>query len=330
MYSCIACSTIAEALAFSKSPLIISQYLGRNPQAVVQLQKLSRALRIPIFTSCPSTVCIPFSEANYIGVSYSGKIPLLPEADVVLVIDADVPWIPSVCRPGDNARVFVIDCDPLKDRMGMGIANVDAEMICKADSEVALSQILDEVVGANPEIDLDARQQRQKKIQETRTEWLQSLDQAEKRSVGDTSTITVPQLLGVLHNKIVQWTLGLDLKVLVLNEAITAYPHVWSHMRVDTPGGMLCSGSSSLGWALGAGVGAKLTRKYDLVVAIVGDGSFMFGAPSSVYWMSRRYQAVRFLDFFCLVLCNNSFANHQPFLTVILNNGGWTVRLDVS
>ena len=32
------------------------------------------------------------------------------------------------------------------------------------------------------------------------------------------------------------------------------------------------------------------------------DGSFMFGVPSSVYWMSRRYEA--------------------PFLTVILNNKG--------
>jgi hypothetical protein len=42
---------------------------------------------------------------------------------------------------------------------------------------------------------------------------------------------------------------------------------------------------------------------YELIVAIVGDGSFLFGVPSSAFWMARRY--------------------NTPFLTIIINNGGW-------
>jgi len=39
------------------------------------------------------------------------------------------------------------------------------------------------------------------------------------------------------------------------------------------------------------------------VVAICGDGSYLFCQPSTVHWMARRYEA--------------------PFLHVVLNNGGW-------
>lgn len=43
--------------------------------------------------------------------------------------------------------------------------------------------------------------------------------------------------------------------------------------------------------------------KKKFVVAIVGDGTFLFGVPGSFYWMSRRYRV--------------------PFLTIVLNNSGW-------
>ena len=39
------------------------------------------------------------------------------EADVVLVIDSDVPWIPVVSRPRDDAAIYHIDIDPLKQQM---------------------------------------------------------------------------------------------------------------------------------------------------------------------------------------------------------------------
>lgn len=60
-----------------------------------------------------------------------------------------------------------------------------------------------------------------------------------------------------------------------------------------------------LGAAIGAYFGgqASPTVASDLIVLVVGDGSFLFGVPSSAYWMARRY--------------------NTPFLTIVLNNGGW-------
>ena len=39
------------------------------------------------------------------------------------------------------------------------------------------------------------------------------------------------------------------------------------------------------------------------MIALSGDGSYMFSVPSSVHWMARKYET--------------------PFLQVIYNNGGW-------
>jgi acetolactate synthase-1/2/3 large subunit len=47
----------------------------------------------------------------------------------------------------------------------------------------------------------------------------------------------------------------------------------------------------------------KLAEPERLVVALTGDGSYLFSAPSTVHWMAAHYRT--------------------PFLQVIYNNGGW-------
>jgi acetolactate synthase-1/2/3 large subunit len=67
------------------------------------------------------------------------------------------------------------------------------------------------------------------------------------------------------------------------------------------PGSWFKSGSSGLGWGLGAAMGVKLARPDQPVVALVGDGCFFFGAPFAAFWTAQT--------------------NAAPFLAVILNNG---------
>jgi acetolactate synthase-1/2/3 large subunit len=74
-------------------------------------------------------------------------------------------------------------------------------------------------------------------------------------------------------------------------------------MRRTRPGTIFTAGGGSLGWSSPAAIGTKLARPNALVVAMTGDGSYLFGQPSSVFWMARRYRT--------------------PFLQVIFNNGGW-------
>src|SRR5262245_39580012 len=90
---------------------------------------------------------------------------------------------------------------------------------------------------------------------------------------------------------------------IVLNEGITNYKVVFDHLGLSQAGAMLTSGGGSLGWSGGAAIGVKLACPDKTVVAITGDGSYMFSVPSSVHWMARRYQT--------------------PFLQIVLNNQGW-------
>lgn len=133
-----------------------------------------------------------------------------------------------------------------------------------------------------------------------------ALDVAEASFQG---ALTVPNIVGTLRKAIQMHTKRGKKGTLVLNEAISNFPSAWMHLRPETPGNIYTSGGSSLGYALGAAVGASLGGEvsegggYELVVVIVGDGSFLFGVPGSAYWMARKYGT--------------------PFLTIVLNNGGW-------
>jgi len=58
---------------------------------------------------------------------------------------------------------------------------------------------------------------------------------------------------------------------------------------------------ASLGWGLGAALGAKLAKPEQMVVSLVGDGTFVFGSPIATFWAANKYNA--------------------PFLCVVFNNG---------
>ncbi|KAF5371909.1 hypothetical protein D9757_010595 [Collybiopsis confluens] len=340
---------ITNALLTSLHPLIITSHLGRNPDAVASLVTLSTLLAIPIFSTCPSTVNVPFSHPYLAGITYITPTTTdsfrdhLRGADVVLVLDSDVPWIPSRCAPKEDgsASVFIIDGgDPLKTSVAMGTWDAGlhrgVELICRADAETAIGQIVELVrenvrgptagivTGGGNGRSFEALSAalserimiREKEAYKVHEQWVKRLDEAEaassavvQRPEGGISRlhVTVPHLMRTLRDV----TSSISSRSLIVSEAISNYGLVWEHAHAEHPGSVLTSGGASLGYALGASVGAILgdrardgnLNKYDLVTAIVGDGSFMFGVPSSAYWIARRYEA--------------------PFLTIILNNGGW-------
>ena len=87
------------------------------------------------------SVCIPWTHENYIGSAFGGKNDLLDHADLLILLEVDIPWVDAAGnKPRDGARVFVIDSDPLKTNFGW--SHVDAELLCKADPETALQQLV--------------------------------------------------------------------------------------------------------------------------------------------------------------------------------------------
>ncbi len=282
---------VAQALASARRPLIVTTYVGRNPAAVAELTRLATRLGIGVLDSVPSSVNYPQADPLYQGSQWNEKRqnPALAEADTILVIDSDVPWIPQINRPGPSARILHVDTDPLKQQMPLWY--IHARHVFRADAALALRQInqrLDEMP-----IDAAAVGERAAHYARRHAEWQRELERLERPPAegltAEYLTARVRQAIGA--------------EAIVMSEGVTNYHVIANHAGRVRPGTLFTQGGGSLGWNGGAAVGAKLARPNELIVALTGDGSYLFSVPSAVHWMARRYRT--------------------PFLQVVYNNRGW-------
>ncbi len=284
---------IGAALAAAEHPLIITSYLGRDPSAVGELVSLCELLAIPVIESVPNHVNFPADHPLQCGYHWHtvAQNPLLAEADVILTVDSDVPWIHVTNRPSPDATIYAIDIDPLKSQMPMW--HIPARRFAAANSRVALGQ-LSASVRHNDLVDEAAVAARRTAItrihDEQRAEWA-----AAERPRDDVIT---PAYLTACVRELLA---GED--AIVLAEVVTNSEMLSHHLRANRPGSLINQGGGSLGWAGGGAVGAKLAAPDRTVVALVGDGSFIFGVPTAAQWVARRYGT--------------------PVLTIIYNNRGW-------
>jgi acetolactate synthase-1/2/3 large subunit len=285
---------IAGALARARHPLIVTGYLGRDTAAVAELVALCDLLAIPVIESAPHHMNFPADHPMHCGYQWTTKDqnPLLAEADVILSIDADVPWIHATNRPARDAEIYCVDIDPLKSQMPMW--HIPARRFAAANSRLALGQIAG-FVRENNLLDPAGVAERRADVTALHDAQRAARDQREQPEDG---VITPQYLTACVRDALA----GQD--ALFLTEAITNFEVVAEHLRASRPGSLIGSGGGSLGWAGGGAVGAKLAVGPDrTVVCMVGDGSYLFGVPSSAQWLARRYNA--------------------PALTVIFNNRGW-------
>ncbi len=282
---------IAQALAAAKRPLIVTSYLGRNAKAVAEVVKLARRLGVGVLESVPSYVNFPFNDTLHQGSQWNEKRQnvALAEADTILVVDSDVPWIPLINHPSDSARIIHIDTDPLKQQMPLWY--IHASEVYRADAGTALAQVNAHV--DSMQIDTAAVSERiahYEKRHATRAAELRKLEEPS----GD--KITAEYLTACIRS-----ALGED--AIVVSEGVTNFHIIANHCGRTKPGTLFTSGAGSLGWNGGAAIGMKLAKPDALVAVLTGDGSYMFSVPSTVHWMARRYKT--------------------PFLTVVYNNKGW-------
>ena len=137
----------------------------------------------------------PASHPAHQGCQWNGggQSPALAEADVVLVIDSDVPWIPKENKPAKGAKIFHLDVDPLKEQMPLFY--IPAQNRYKTDAETALTQILEGLDGKK--IDSDGIKKRFEHLSQRHNQRIQRLDKAEVAP--SNGNITTPILMGVFR-----------------------------------------------------------------------------------------------------------------------------------
>lgn len=276
-----AAQELIAALAASRKPLVITSYLGRQPAAVGKLAELSQRLGVAVCEVNPQYVNFPGNHAHHIGYRRNA---LVDEADLILMLDVDVPWIVSKVKPRADTRLFHLDCDPLK--ADMGFWHFPAEHTWQADSLTALDQLLALV----PENDA---------LRSERVDWIAG---ARKRLALPAMPAPADDGIGMQQISDAVASLVNDKTVIVFEEP-SATERLLHTLRMSRPGSYYANGGSGLGWSINAAIGVKLAQPDAEVITVVGDGSYVFGVPSSAYWVAETYGA--------------------PQLTLIFNNGGW-------
>ncbi len=273
-----AIATLAEWIVAAERPLIIAATLPAG--AVPALAHLAERCAIPVITHNPLTVCLPSSHSMHFGFEPG---TLLADADLVIALESDVPWIPQLQHPQGGCRVAHVGEEPFYVRYPM--RSFPSDLVVQAGAVNALEALIEAVEARlqMAEARIAARRARLTERMRTRRAQL-----AKDSAAGERIS---PEYL----SRAIGETFGPD--AIIVNE----YPLRPDHCAREKPGTFYALGpAGGLGWGFGAALGAKLAAPDAFVVATLGDGAYMFSNPMVGHWVAA--------------------AHALPILTIVFNN----------
>jgi acetolactate synthase-1/2/3 large subunit len=273
----------ARLLSAAKNPLLITANGGRTVESSRAIEHLATALAVPVIHYRPRFLALSTEHPMQCGWDPHA---LLKEADVVLVVDCDVPWIPKEGGPKPDAKVIHIGPDPLFARYPLRGFRTDLALTgALAPTLEALWRSAQKQAPSTKAIE-ERRKAVTKLSEETRAKARAGCEPMPKAITG--------KWLSACMNRL------LDDRTILVNE----YPTVLEEMVIKEPCRYFGNASAGgLGWGLGAALGAKLATPEKTVICALGDGSYMFGNPTAGHYVSE--------------------ALHLPVLFVIANNARW-------
>jgi acetolactate synthase-1/2/3 large subunit len=235
---------------------------------------------VPVVSNFTRYMNLPSSHPMHQGYD-PGE--LLADADLVISLESEVPWIPAEQSIPANCRVAHIGEDPAFVRYP--IRSFRSDLTITAGSAIAITAL--DAAMEKAKTDAGQISARRKQLSEkSDARRAKALKGAESTS----DKISVPYA-----SKCVSDMAGLD--AVIFNE----YPLSLEHCPREKPNTYFgTSTSGGLGWGLGAALGAKLAAPEKLVVATLGDGTYMFTNPTVCHWVGAKHEL--------------------PVLTIIFNN----------
>jgi acetolactate synthase I/II/III large subunit len=276
----------ARLLAAAKRPVIVAQRGAGSAQGFAALADLALAWGIPVVQYWAIQLAIASDHPMSAGVDPK---PWLADADLVLVLDSIAPWAPEVHKLSDQCKVIQIGQDPLYTRFP--VRNFRADISLVGETADIIGELASRV---QPHLadTTDLRAARRGKVTEAHTARRASVHaQAELGNADLMTKEWVSQCLSKAidgRDAIVLSELGCPFEPMTLRSHDAWYqePH-----------------SGGLGWSFPCALGMQLADPGRLVIATMGDGSYMFSNPVACHQIAEA------LDL--------------PVLILILNNSEW-------
>lgn len=244
-------AALATMLETARNPLIITARAGADHAVPDLLARLAERLGAPVVEFRPRHLNLDQQHPLHGGFEVA---PWLDDADLILVLECDVPWIPALARPRPDARIVQIGEDPIHVRYPL--RRFASDLSIKSGAGAFLSAML----AALPETAPPGGTAR-------------AACADLRRRTG-----AIPDAADGLTARYISYCL--DQARQKGSVLVNEYPLVREVMNTGSPGEFYGSSpAGGLGWGVPAALGAKLADPDREVIVGVGDGSFIFCNP---------------------------------------------------
>ena len=282
---------LATRLLAAERPLLITAYAGRNHATVAVLDELARFAGIRVVEFNPLYVNLPHDSPCHGGFS---PAKALTEADVGLLVDVDVPWIPSDMP--DNPATWWAHVDVDAEKRNFPMWTFPGNLRLQGDSHRILSDLLAALKARADEGFKTRAAARVARMAEEARGAARAGGEARRQ----------PRQAGRDQPALSLRRPGQGARA-DRRRAERGDPQrpgrLRSRCRGRRPGTLIGLSGGGLGFSGGMALGLKLAWPERTIVQIVGDGTFYFSNPQSTLAVGRQYKL--------------------PVLTVVLDNTGW-------
>ncbi len=278
----------ADLLCAAKNPVIVTSEVGRDPAARDALVELAQTGGFGVLEASPVYANFPPSHPCHLGYLFASQVrEELVEADVVLVVESDVPWFEARTPMPGATRVIQLGVEPFYQRYPMRGFRCDVPIV--ADPEPALRGLA-RLVAERIDRSLAAAR---------------IAGHADRRRADRAALERGLAEEGLRTGISPAWASACIAQILSGDTVlVNEYPVDLRIAAPEAPGSYFGpSHAGGLGWGFAAALGVRAARPQATVVCALGDGSYHYAVPTSCHHVSA--------------------AQKLPLLVVVFDNGGW-------
>jgi len=291
-----------KLLVESEHPVLWATNMGRHPSSVPLLVELAETLGAPVLDG-RHFMNFPMHHPLFLGFhTYRMTQTLIENAD--LIVNIENYYEPPI-TPSSSCDILDIMVDPTMNQGGSGgdYGGTYYEASCRlvGDSTTILQQLLKSLASNTvlSKEQVNTRFHAQQAAHNTLLKRWQ--DEAEQHYDDDPVS---PYRIAFELNQL--WTNN----TIWVNQTITMRQALMHGIFLNQPGTFFSNPSGHLGVTAGSAYGVALARPREKVIAMMGDGDFIFGNPPAVLWTCSHYQ----IPVLYLIFNNQCWGVEWPFL----------------
>jgi acetolactate synthase I/II/III large subunit len=276
---------VAAMILKAKNPVVVTDSVGREPEAFRALVALCELMAIPVGEGRVTAYGnFPKDHPMYLGMQGT---KIAKESDCVLLVKSRAPWYPPSDRQQD-ATVIAISENPLKGHFPY--QNLQADHYLEGSVAATLTALTKALKAKGA--DASKYAERHARIKAEHDKWNARLRDAEQKAKDKDGAIDPLWMVGAIREVMPKDTIYLE-------ETIMHSGMLKEHLPWNEPQCFYTVGGG-LGQGTGIALGVKMAAGKRPVVLFIGDGAFLYNPITQALGASRQHNLP-----ILIVVCNN-------------------------